>query len=99
MDEGVPQWSFVPGNDPYGQSRYCNGVEIFNTQWDFTMELFHIVPSSAPEVGGQPSITRNVVERIVMSPTHAKAFMEILQQNVAQYEQQYGSIPSFKPNE
>ncbi len=93
MDRDVTGWSVVSGDDLYGQSHYSNGVEIFSTQWDFTIEFFHMVPSSSSEPGEQPTITRNMVERIAMSPSHAKAFMSILQGNIAQYEEQFGQLP------
>jgi hypothetical protein len=39
-----------------------------------------------------PATSVNLVQRVVMSPEHAKAFLELLRESVANYEEQFGEI-------
>jgi hypothetical protein len=92
VGSGGPVW----GPNDAGLATYVNGVEILASQWDFTF-LFSQVSATprqlkpGEEVGVQ--VTKNLVGRFVMSPQHAKAFVEILRQNVQTYEDQHGEIP------
>ena len=92
ISSGGSSWGAFDG----GLATYVNGVQVLASQWDFTI-LF--VQTSATASGKQPSeqfgieVTRNLVGRFVMSPQHAKAFAEILRQNVQTYEAQHGEIP------
>jgi hypothetical protein len=81
--------------------QYCNGVQVFTSSWDFNFEFYHVVPILGEQEGEPPTITRNVVQRTVMSPQHAKAFLEVLGQNVVAWEAQFGEIqtPPENPNQ
>ena len=76
---------------------YTNGVQIAVSQWDVTCLFFHSSPvaGEAPEAvsaPGTPLGESSVVQAVVMSPQHAKAFAAILAHNVAAWERQNGDI-------
>jgi len=75
-----------------GPLLYSNKVQIQLSSWDFNFEFAQllIVPN---EQEGQPAtVAVNAIHRIIMSPQHAKAFLEILRQNVEEWEKQFGEI-------
>ena len=39
-------------------------------------------------------MVRHVIDQIVMSPQHTKAFSAVLQSNIERYEQMFGEIPA-----
>lgn len=47
----------------------------------------------------QKAIRGDVVQRIVMSPEHAKAMARQLSENVEAYEKEFGEVPSIKGSE
>jgi hypothetical protein len=65
---------------------YANSVQIRLNLWDFFF-LFGIVNQTGPE---EVRITN--FQGIFMSPPQAKAFLNILQHNVQQYESTFGEI-------
>lgn len=60
---------------------YSNMVNIIHGPYDFT---FNFVKISPP--------TGDVVSRVMMSPQHAKALLNALQENIRKYESVYGKI-------
>lgn len=48
------------------------------------------MPVTGPDQ--QPEVSNYLVERIVMSPQHTKAFLRVLAENVARYEERMGEI-------
>ncbi len=44
------------------------------------------------EEGQPPLISTAATQRVIMSPQHAKAFLEVLGQNVTEWERQFGEI-------
>jgi hypothetical protein len=94
MAEGMPRWTVqVPTDASVGLVQYCNAAQVIATEWDISLDFSQLVPFPPQEPGGQPSVARNTVARIIMSPQHAKAFSELLRQNVADYERQHGELP------
>jgi hypothetical protein len=81
-----------PVNILTGPSAYCNSAQIVVSFFDFNFDFNQTVPVQAEE-GELPAVSTNLVQRIVMSPQHAKAFLNALQQNVDHYERQFGQIP------
>lgn len=83
---------------------YVNGVAILFSPWDFSLLFVRGLPSDPladdPEAGKrdpgwhQKAIRGEVVQRIVMSPEHAKAMAAQLIGNVEAYEREYGVVPS-----
>ena len=67
---------------------YVNSANILSSVYDLTMDMGVIVGVK----GGK--IETRVLQRIVMSPSHAKVFLEILKKHVEVYEETFGPIPS-----
>ena len=65
---------------------YANSVQIRVNLWDFFL-LFGVVNQTAPD---QVSIQN--FQGIYVSPQQAKALLNVLQQNVTQYETAFGEI-------
>jgi len=65
---------------------YANSVQIRVNLWDFFL-LFGKVNQTAPD---QVSIQN--FQGIYVSPQQAKALLNVLQQNVSQYEGTFGAI-------
>jgi uncharacterized protein DUF3467 len=65
---------------------YANSVQIRVNLWDFFL-LFGVVNQSAPD---QVSILN--FQGVYLSPQQSKALLNVLQQNVSQYEATFGEI-------
>jgi Protein of unknown function (DUF3467) len=65
---------------------YANSVQIRVNLWDFFL-LFGVVNQTAPD---QVSIQN--FQGVYVSPQQAKALLNVLQQNVSQYESTFGEI-------
>lgn len=71
---------------------YVNGALITVSQWDVGVQFLlqgvnQIVVGQPAEVIAQP------VTKVVMSPTHAKVFAEMLTRQVGEWEQKFGALP------
>src|SRR5574340_1756616 len=73
-------------NGPEYRENYANSVQIRVNLWDFLL-LFGLVNQTSPE---QVAITN--FQGIYLSPQQAKALLNVLQQNVSQYESAFGEI-------
>jgi hypothetical protein len=81
-------------NGPDFREDYANSVQIRASLWDFYL-LFGTVRQSTAE---QVSIQN--FQGIYFSPQQAKALLNVLQQNVVQYEATFGEIrlePKMQP--
>jgi flagellar protein FlaG len=65
---------------------YANSVQIRVNLWDFFL-LFGRVNQTAPD-----TVTIHNFQGIYVSPQQAKALLNVLQQNVTQYEAAFGAI-------
>ena len=65
---------------------YANSVQIRVNLWDFFL-LFGIVNQTGPE-----NVAIQNFQGIYLSPQQAKALLNVLQQNVNQYESAFGEI-------
>ena len=65
---------------------YANSVQIRVNLWDFFL-LFGIVNQTAPD-----NVAIENFQGIYVSPQQAKALLNVLQQNVSQYETAFGEI-------
>lgn len=63
---------------------YANTVIISHTQFEVVLDFIQILPSDP---------RARVLERIIMTPTHAKMFLQAMAENVARYEARFGVIP------
>ena len=73
-------------NTPDYREHYANSVQIRVNLWDFFL-LFGKVNQTAPD---QVSIEN--FQGVYVSPQQAKALLNVLQQNVSQYEGTFGEI-------
>jgi len=64
---------------------YSNQAMIRHTMQEFIMDFINFVP-------GDPQAMLN--SRVILSPQHAKALLEALQQNIKGYEDKFGKIES-----
>ena len=79
-----PQLNLAQTSD-YRES-YANSVQVRVSVWDFLL-TFGLASSESPE---QVNIRNH--QGIFLSPQQAKALWNVLGQNLAQYEQAFGSI-------
>ena len=68
------------------RENYANSVQVRVNLWDFFL-LFGRVNQTAPD-----SVSIQNFQGIYVSPQQAKALLNVLQQNVTQYEQAFGEI-------
>jgi flagellar protein FlaG len=73
-------------NTPEYRENYANSVQIRVNLWDFLL-LFGRVNQTAPD-----NVTIHNFQGIYVSPQQAKALLNVLQQNVTQYETAFGEI-------
>ncbi len=73
-------------NTPEYREGYANSVQIRVNLWDFLL-LFGLISQTAPE-----SVTIHNFQGVYLSPQQAKALLNVLQQNVNQYESAFGEI-------
>lgn len=65
---------------------YANSVQVRANLWDFFL-LFGMFTQHSPE-----SVSIANFQGIYLSPQQAKALLNILQQNISQYESAFGEI-------
>jgi hypothetical protein len=65
------------------KGNYCNAANFRHTKHEFIMDfIFHL--------GNEA----HFLSRIISNPIHAKAMLKTWQDNMEQYEQKFGPIPS-----
>lgn len=74
--------------DDVAQGHYSNLVLVAHTPVEMILDFSAVLPLRE---GAQ------VVSRIIMTPEHAKRFLMALNDNIRQYEQQYGEIAIRRP--
>jgi len=79
-----PQMNLVQSPD-YRES-YANSVQVRVSVWDFQL-VFGLASSETPE-----QVTIRNHQAIYLSPQQAKALWNVLGQNLAQYEQAFGTL-------
>jgi Protein of unknown function (DUF3467) len=65
---------------------YANSVQVRVSVWDFQL-VFGLASSDSPD---QVTIRNN--HAVFLSPQQAKALWNVLGQNIAQYEQAFGTL-------
>jgi len=73
-------------NAPDYRESYANSVQIRVSMWDFHLTFGTLRQESPEEVNIENS------QGIYLSPQQAKAFWNVLGQNLAQYQQTFGNI-------
>src|SRR6266481_3175570 len=71
---------------PEYREGYANSVQVRVNLWDFLL-LFGRVNQQAPD-----NVAIHNFQGIYLSPQQAKALLNVLQQNVSQYESAFGEI-------
>ena len=71
---------------PDFRENYANSVQMRVNLWDFYLE-FGTVSQTSPEV-----VDIDTFQGVYLSPQQAKALLNVLQQNVTQYEGTFGEI-------
>ena len=84
MTQPPPKIQIV--NTPDYRENYANSVQVRANLWDFFL-MFGIVNQTAPD-----SVSIQNFQGIYVSPQQAKAMMNVLQQNISQYEAAFGEI-------
>ena len=78
-----PQTIRITLDDQVAQGEYVNFANIIHSPSEFVIDLGRIVPG------------RNDVKvycRVIMTPLHAKQFLDALAQNISLFEQKFGEI-------
>jgi hypothetical protein len=70
-------------DEKIGEGVYANFFMISNTQSETVLDCGRIMP-------GMPDVKIN--SRIITTPQHAKQLLKTLEQNIQQYEKQFGEI-------
>ncbi len=86
MTPGQPQPKFQLTHTPDYRESYANSVQMRVNLWDFFL-MFGTVNQTAPD-----AVTISNFQGIYLSPPQAKALMNVLQQNLKQYEAAFGEI-------
>ncbi|MGH9632219.1 MAG: DUF3467 domain-containing protein [Bryobacteraceae bacterium] len=73
-------------NTPDYRENYANSVQVRANLWDFFL-LFGTLNQTAPD-----SVSIHNFQGIYLSPQQAKALLNVMQQNVNQYESTFGEI-------
>src|SRR5579863_8336177 len=71
---------------PDFRESYANSVQVRVSVWDFQL-VFGLASSESPD-----KVTIRNHQAIYLSPQQAKALWNVLGQNVAQYEQAFGTL-------
>lgn len=86
MTPGQPPPKFQLVNTPDYRENYANSVQMRVNLWDFFL-MFGTVNQTAPD-----AVTISNFQGVYLSPPQAKALMNVLQQNLKQYEAAFGEI-------
>ncbi len=73
-------------NAPGYREDYANSVQVRVNLWDFFL-MFGRVNQTAPD-----NVAIQNFQGVYLSPQQAKALLNVLQQNVSQYESAFGEI-------
>jgi hypothetical protein len=86
MTPGQPQPKLHLTNSDDYRETYANSVQMRVSLWDFFL-LFGTVNQTSPD-----AVTIRNFQGVYISPQQAKALLNVLQQNVKQYEAAFGDI-------
>jgi flagellar protein FlaG len=87
-----PQQVIRLEKSPDYREAYANSVQIRVNLWDFFL-MFGTISQSAPD-----NVSIQNFQGVYISPPQAKALLNVLQQNVNQYESAFGEI-RLEPNQ
>ena len=70
-------------DDQVAQGEYVNFANIIHSQSEFVIDFGRVVP-------GRSDV--KIYSRVILTPLHAKQFLEALTHNLALFEQKFGEI-------
>lgn len=70
-------------DDHVAQGEYVNFANIIHSPSEFVIDLGRVVP-------GRSDV--KIYSRVILTPLHAKQFLEALTHNIALFEQKFGEI-------
>jgi len=70
-------------NEKVADGEYANLAIITHSAAEFVLDFVRVMP-------GSPKA--NVQSRVIMTPSHAKALLRALDQNIVKYENEHGEI-------
>jgi Protein of unknown function (DUF3467) len=70
-------------DDQVAQGEYVNFANIIHSPSEFVIDLGRVVP-------GRNDV--KIYSRVILTPLHAKQFLEALTHNISLFEQKYGEI-------
>ena len=82
-----------------GPTAYANSVHILPSSVDLTFVFSQLVLTPGGSSTGPPDVSQALIQRLIMSPQHAKLFLQLLQENITQWEQQFGEIRMSPPRD
>jgi len=85
MAEERKQQIQIEVDDSVVKGVYSNVAVISHNQNEFILDFAFLHPPKA-----------KVVSRVISSPAHAKSFLKALEQNIKQYEKQFGELKETK---
>jgi len=74
-----------PKSAPLPPSPYINLMQVSHGEREFFLSFAQIAPEN-------PGVAQ-LVARVVTTPSHAKAILRALQDNIRRYEEKFGEIP------
>ncbi|MGB7549097.1 MAG: DUF3467 domain-containing protein [Terracidiphilus sp.] len=86
MSQTPPQTQLNLAQTADYRESYANSVQVRVSVWDFQL-VFGLASSESPE-----QVTIRNHQAIFLSPQQAKALWNVLGQNLAQYEQAFGTL-------
>jgi hypothetical protein len=86
MSQNPPQPQLNLAQAPDYRETYANSVQVRVSVWDFQL-VFGLATSESPD-----QVTIKNHQAIFLSPQQAKALWNLLGQNLAQYEQAFGTL-------
>ena len=78
-----PQTLQITLDEKTAQGEYVNFANIIHSPSEFVIDLGRIMP-------GRTDV--KVYSRVIMTPLHAKQFLQALAQNITLFEQKFGEI-------
>ncbi len=83
MDNNQEMKLEIRMNDDIASGRYINMVVVNHNDSEFVIDCIYVQPQAAKA---------QVQSRLITSPRHAKRLLLALQNNIEQYEKEYGVI-------
>jgi len=88
-----PQTRVQLENAPDYREGYANSVQVRASLWDFLL-IFGLIQQATPD-----SVSIRNFQGVYLSPQQAKALLNLLQQNLSQYESAFGEIRLEPPSQ